>query len=150
MHRKIGQLLEQIVPLTPHDIEDILQEQKATRQRFGDAALALGFVQPQHVWKAWIKQVESECVEVDLDAIGIDTQSLDHLPSGVARQFRVVPVRTSDNELVVACARSLDDVTKSQIQAHVRKHVHFVLTRSGQVEQALTQYYPPAAHLHAA
>ncbi|HEY0009115.1 MAG TPA: hypothetical protein VGB55_10365, partial [Tepidisphaeraceae bacterium] len=56
---RIGQILSRSVPLTEHDLEEILQEQKVTRQRFGDAALALGMVQPKHVWDAWMQQLHT-------------------------------------------------------------------------------------------
>ena len=142
MQRRIGQLLSRIVPLTDHDVEDILQEQKATRQRFGDAALALGMVQPEHVWKAWIQQLQSTCVEIDLDQLGIDTQALHHVPRSVIEQFRVLPIRVSGQELVVACARALDDVSRQKLQKQVAERLVFVLARPGQVESEIARHFP--------
>jgi hypothetical protein len=148
MHRKIGQLLSEIVPLSTHDLEDILQEQKTTRQRFGDAALSLGMVQPEHVWQAWVRQIESECTEIDLDELGVDTQTIDRLPGSIENQYRVIPVRQTEGRMVIACAASLDEISKQQIQNRLPKHeVIFVLARPGQVEHLLrSQFANQSAH----
>src|SRR5439155_6477219 len=53
---RIGELLSRMVPLSGHDVEEILQEQSATRRRFGEIALAWGLCKPEHVWDAWGQQ----------------------------------------------------------------------------------------------
>ncbi len=142
MHHKIGQLLSQIVPLSDHDVEDILQEQKSTRQRFGDAAMALGMVQPEHIWKAWIRQLEEGDAEIDLDQTGVDTQALHHVPATVVRHLRLIPVRVSDHEIVLASDRRLDDITRQQVQKQIAERAIFVLASPTQVERAIARHYP--------
>lgn len=143
MHRKIGQLLSEIVPLSMHDVEDILQEQKSTRQRFGDAALSLGMVAPEHVWRAWISQLEADGVEIDLDEVGVDSQVVCDLPRNIARKYHALPVRGSGSELLIACEHRIDDAARKQIQKHLHRHAVFILARSGQVDRAINQYHPP-------
>ncbi len=140
MHRRIGQLLSEIVPLTDHDVEDILQEQKTTRQRFGDAAMALGMVAPNHVWQAWIKQIESDCTEIDLNELGIDTQIIHRLPRDVITKYQVLPVRAGVNEVVIACSQVMDDAARKTIQKHLNGHAIFVLAHPGQVKDAIGDY----------
>lgn len=143
MHRKIGQLLSEIVPLSMHDVEDILQEQKSTRQRFGDAALSLGMVMPEHVWRAWISQIEADGDQVDLDEVGVDSQAVDELPSHVAKKHLVLPIRAAGNELLIACEHALDDADRKHVQKHLHRHAVFILARSGQVEDAISHYHRP-------
>jgi len=45
----MGELLSSIGQLSSHDIDEILAEQRQTRQRFGAIAVSLGFCQPEHV-----------------------------------------------------------------------------------------------------
>src|SRR5687768_5822111 len=54
---RIGELLSGIVPLSNHDVEEILQEQSGTHRKFGEIALAWGLSQPEHVWNAWCRQL---------------------------------------------------------------------------------------------
>lgn len=138
---RIGQLLSQAVPLSDHDLEEILQEQKVTRQRFGDAALALGMVQPQHVWDAWMQQLHITETTIDLAAMGVDSQALNALPGRVAAQFRVVPVRVNGHELVVACGQPLDETAKRTVQQHCKQNVLFAFAKPEHVDAAIARYY---------
>ena len=52
-----GQCLGRVVPLSAHDVSEILEHQAATRRRFGEIALAWGLCRPQHVWQAWWAQL---------------------------------------------------------------------------------------------
>src|SRR5438046_1826862 len=81
---RIGELLSRMVPLSGHDVEEILQEQSATRRRFGEIALAWGLCRPEHVWDAWCQQSENGTETVDLDKIGIDSQAAAMLPAALA------------------------------------------------------------------
>src|SRR5215212_9344230 len=71
----MGELLARLGQLSPHDIDEILAEQRHTRQRFGQIAVSLGFCQPEHVWAAWCSQLNGHVDPVDLDEIGIDAQA---------------------------------------------------------------------------
>lgn len=146
MHRRIGQLLQEIVPLSAHDVEDILQEQKSTRQRFGDVALSLGLVRPEHVWKAWIRQIESETTEVDLDQVGVDAQVVNLLPRPVVCQYRLLPIRNSGEEVLIACENLPDEHTHRFIQQLLPQRVLFIRARPGQVDQAIHRYHPPTRY----
>lgn len=144
MHRKIGQLLSEIVPLSTHDLEDILQEQKATRQRFGDAALSLGMVQPEHVWQAWIKQVDDDAALIDLNEVGVDTCFLHMIPLDLVRRWNVLPVRCSPQAVLIACETLPDDDTRSRIQTYLGSaHPVYVVTRPGQVTDAINHHLQP-------
>jgi type IV pilus assembly protein PilB len=142
---RIGQILSNLVPLSNHDVEEILQEQKATRQRFGDAALALGMVMPQHVWKAWLQQMQDAHGHIDLELAGIDSQAIDQLSPDLARQYRVVPVRTSGNDLLVACEAELTATARQELQSRSGCRLIFATANAEQVEAALERLYAPAS-----
>jgi type IV pilus assembly protein PilB len=147
---RIGQILSTLVPLSNHDVEEILEEQKATRQRFGDAALALGLVRPQHVWEAWIQQMSNESGEIDLDQVGIDSQALDRLSGDLAQKHRVVPIRTSGDQLLVVCAGTLSDGARDQMQKQCGMRIIVTTARSGQVDAAIKRLYAPTSCCNAA
>lgn len=142
MDVRIGQILSQLAPLSEHDVEEILQEQKSSRQRFGDAALSLGLVQPEHIWEAWIRQVQERHTPIDLGTVGIDTQSLAYVPAALARQFRLVPVRAWQDELVVASARALDECTLQMIESQIGMRLTVTHAPQAQVDAAIDRYYP--------
>ncbi len=139
---RIGQILSKNVPLSEHDICEIVEEQKSTRSRFGDAALALGIVRPEQVWQAWIEQIQNEDVEIDLDALGVDVQAIEHLPPETAREFGVIPIRVHGNEIVVACAHRLDQASFLQVQAQCDKNIVVARARGASIERGIARHYP--------
>ena len=102
--KRIGELLSQLVPLSGHDIEEILHEQSATRKPFGDIALAMGLCRPEHVWKAWCGQllIDASPRRIDLDRLGIDAQATSCIPQELASRLNIVPVRVLGDLLIVA------------------------------------------------
>src|SRR3954468_15404046 len=101
---RFGELLSRMVPLSGHDVEEILQEQTANRRRFGEIALAWGLCRPEHVWDAWCQQSADGIDIVDLEQIGIDAQAAAMLSSDVARQLGVIPVRVLNDAALLATA----------------------------------------------
>ena len=84
MHLRIGELLRRLVPMTAHDVDEVLQEQRGTPRRFGEVAISLGLCRPEHVWKAWATQTSDTVEKVDLNVVGIDAQATAKLSSDVA------------------------------------------------------------------
>ena len=101
---RIGELLSGIVPLSNHDVEEILQEQSGTHRKFGEIALAWGLCQPEHVWNAWCRQLAQGFERVDLSQVGVDSQAAGMLTAEVARELIVLPVRIAGEVLIVATA----------------------------------------------
>src|SRR3712207_9173181 len=94
-----GQCLSQVVQLSDHDVAEILEDQAASRRRFGEIALAWGLCQPQHVWQAWWAQLSAHTPQVDLRTLGVDAQATACLPRGLAVAFGVMPLRTFKDQL---------------------------------------------------
>ena len=140
---RIGELLKQIVPLNDHDVDEILNEQEANGQRFGEVALSLGVCTPEHVWKAWCDQLTGELETVDLDQVGIDAQAVVHVPADVASEFRVIPLRLSSEELVIATADPSYRQALTEVPRRLGRRVKFVLAGAAEVDRAIRTYYPP-------
>ncbi|HEV2294468.1 MAG TPA: hypothetical protein VGR35_11480 [Tepidisphaeraceae bacterium] len=142
---RIGELLSEIVALSGHDVEEILNEQHTSKRRFGEIALSWGLCQPEHLWSAWCRQVpdtSGACATVDLDRDGIDAQAVTMLPSGLAHAFRAVPIRSSDAELVIASDAPLSERAREQLGKLLNKRVKFVFAATKQIDAAIEAYYP--------
>jgi hypothetical protein len=137
-----GECLGKVVRLSAHDVSEILEHQAATRRKFGEIALAWGLCRPQHVWQAWWAQLSSDTPCVDLTRIGIDAQAIAHVPADLAMQFRAVPLRCHEDQLVVAtCPRGLPRAS-AELPALIGKQVKFVLADPQQLDEAIAAYYP--------
>jgi hypothetical protein len=140
--RRIGQLIRSVVPITDHDIEEILQEQTLSHRPFGQIAIAWGLCTPAHVWQAWARQPDHPTPHVNLDRLGVDAQSIGHLPQSLAYQCRAIPVRIFENLVIVAVTDLSNRPVLEQHFQSTGEQLALVLASAEQIDQALAQYYP--------
>lgn len=139
-----GECLGKVVPLSAHDVSEIMEHQAATRRRFGEIALAWGLCRPQHVWRAWWDQLSRHTATVDLARIGVDAQAVGHMAADLAVQFRAVPLRCYESQLVVAVCQQGLARAQAELPALLNKQVQFVLAEPAQLDAAIAAYYPNA------
>ena len=138
-HRKIGELLGNMVPITEHDVEEILQEQVISHRKFGEIAVALGLCNPSHVWQAWALQPSAEPPRVDLNELGVDAQAIGCLPREVAAEHCAIPIRVFDNLIVLAVS---DPAARAVLQDNlISFQVAIVLADEDQIRQSIGMYY---------
>ena len=140
--QKIGDLLRRLVPLSRHDVDEILQEQRATQLRFGETAISMGLCRPEHVWRAWCGQSTDEIDRVDLDEVGVDSQATPLIPREVAMRFGVVPLRVITGALLVATSDVCFEEAVVGLPPFVHLKLKFVLAPQDQIQRALATYYP--------
>jgi hypothetical protein len=138
---RIGELLSRIIPLSDHDVEEILNEQSASNRRFGDIALSMGLCKPEHILKAWLNQLETQMQRIDLARVGVDVQATMFLPVDQARELLALPVRQLDNELLVAVAHVTDPAIATKLEQLTGKRVKLVLVEEDALRNAIERYY---------
>lgn len=139
---RFGELLSRLVPLSGHDIEEILQEQTANRRKFGEIALSWGLCKPEHIWDAWAQQSAHDHERVDLEKVGVDAQATALLPAEIARKLNVVPVRVASDVVLVATADATPEHMADALNELLRRRVRFVQVEREQLERTLQRYYP--------
>jgi len=141
---RFGELLSRLVPLSGHDVEEILQEQTANRRKFGDIALSWGLCKPEHIWDAWAQQSAHNSDLVDLDKVGVDAQAAALLPAEVARKLSVIPVRAaSDIVLVATCDPSPEHASEALAEL-LHRRIRFVQVEAEQLRRVIETYYAAA------
>jgi hypothetical protein len=131
-----------MVPLSGHDIEEILSEQGTTGRRFGDIAIQLGLCSPEQIWRAWSSQLLESPQRVNLDEFGIDAQAVGYLSESLALRLHVIPIRVLGPELVVAVDEAAYPVVRKELIESLKDPVIFVLCSHQQISRALRRYYP--------
>ncbi|HSW45646.1 MAG TPA: hypothetical protein VLM89_08750 [Phycisphaerae bacterium] len=97
-----GEILMEMGLLTAEQVEQILEKQCHTAQKFGQIAMRLGWVAPDQVWEAWARQMGYRRRFVDLKEVGIDTTAVLRVTISTAQSLQVVPLRLWGDNLVVA------------------------------------------------
>jgi hypothetical protein len=144
-HRRIGQLIGTLVPLSDQDVEEVLEEQNLSRRPFGDIAVEWGLCKPGHVWKAWATQDDNPPLSVDLEKIGIDAQATADFPRELALRCGAIPIRMFEDLLVIA-VKNAD--AQAILEEHVKsrgRHVAIVIAPNDQIDTAIHRYYGAAA-----
>jgi type IV pilus assembly protein PilB len=139
--QRIGELLKRLVPLSAHDVDEILNEQRGNRLRFGETAISMGLCQPEHVWRAWSSQGSDEVQRVDLDAVGVDAQATHLIPREIALKFGAIPVRVAGELLVVATSDLCFEEAVVGLPPLLNLKLKFVLAPQEQIQLALAAYY---------
>ena len=142
---RIGQRLRHLVPLSGHDVEDILQEQLATRARFGDAALALGLCRPEHVWRAWLDQTLDSPRHVELSEVGVDAQAVGLVPARLALRHGVLALRRVGNDLLLAVPPSISPHAVSEVEVAASLHAVCVTADPATLAAMVRHYYATEA-----
>jgi hypothetical protein len=137
----IGQVLSRMGKLSAIDIDEILVQQQATRQRFGEIALSWGLCEPTHLCAAWCAQFEANG-RMDLAAAGIDEKALLAIPAELARRLKVLPLKIISYELVIATTRVLDSTELAELLRVSGRDVRFVMGDGQAIERAISIYYP--------
>jgi hypothetical protein len=141
-HVRIGQILSEMVPLSDHDIEEILHEQSRNGRRFGQIALAWGLCRAEDVWEAWCRQLgEAGLQWVDLEELGIDARATAQLSRELAVKYRVIPMRCSE-ALLLAADEPAVQRAMHELPAQCPRPLKFVLASSGEIQEAIRRYYP--------
>lgn len=140
---RFGEFLRRLMPLSQHDIEEILQEQTSSNRRFGEIAMSMGLATPEQVWRAWLEQLEGRTERIKLSDIGIDAQAIGHLPANLAWAKRVVALRCLDEHLLVAVDAHPEPATRAALERASGKRVRFVMTDARHLQAALDRYYGP-------
>ena len=139
---RFGEVLARFVPLSGHDVAEILEAQAVSHRRFGDIALSWGLCRPDHIWRAWSVQLAHRSQRVDLDLSGIDTQALAHMPAALAREFGAMPIRALGDQLIVAASELALGRAAAELPRLLNREIQFVLADAQQVDQAIRFHYP--------
>ena len=143
MSERFGQVLSRYVPLSNHDINEILHEQLHARQPFGELAIALGKCTPQDVWAAWCDQKTGGVQRVDLDRLGVDSQAVELLSRDVAMSLPALPLRMSHSTAIIATTESAMTAVAESIKSHLSCPVKLVVADDTQLQRYLAIYYSP-------
>jgi len=144
MRVRIGEVMVNHGLLTQSQVNSIIEHQKERPRPFGELAEVLFHVSAEDVEAAWVEQYSLITEHVDPTQETVDPAVLDLITKRQAWQFRCMPLRWDDSEVMVATVR--DHLTRAMRFAlrHVVQPCWFVLADADQLGVALMEHYPMA------
>ncbi|NLX23388.1 MAG: hypothetical protein GXY55_17185 [Phycisphaerae bacterium] len=135
----MGEILSEMGLLTSQQVEDILEHQRRSRQKFGQIAVHQGLVTPEQVWEAWARQVSYRRQFIDLDVMGVDTEAVRRVGVSTARALEVVPLRLWGDNLVVACSPEFRSGALSDLAERTGCQIHACIALPESIRYHLNQ-----------
>ena len=143
---RIGELLVRQGVLTEQQVQQVLDEQKRIGRPFGDLAERMFNVSPDAVEKAWVDQYVTYSTEVDLEKQKFDVRTLKTINRRQAWQFRMLPIRRENDEMVAATCQDHLRRAVNFAWRHLDEPIYFLIAGRPQLEEFLMEHYPwPAA-----
>jgi hypothetical protein len=138
---KIGCILRDMGLLDDHDIEEILDQQSRTGQKFGHIAMRWGLATPEQVWQAWAHQLSFEARQADLDELGTDSTALLRVAPEIAIQYRIWPLRLWGDNLVIATAPDCPTDVIDELSERLGLNVHRCVVPGWQLDDYIHRFY---------
>jgi len=142
MELRLGQLLVEHGVLSEQQVERVLARQGETGEPFGALCESMFRVDPEVIENAWAMQYATLTRTLDPRHEAFDSAALELVSRRQAWQFRVLPIRFDDRELMMATTRR-----------HLRRALRFatnvlgvpvylVLADALALGEALGRHYP--------
>lgn len=144
MSIRLGDVLVKRGLLTEAQRDAILDKQREVGRPFGELAESMFGVHPDDVERAWAYQYAAMAPNVNPAATPPEPSALRLISARQAWQFRVLPLRYQDDELVV-CTTEVHLVRALKFAGwRLGEICSFVITDDESMGKALDQHYPIA------
>jgi hypothetical protein len=144
MEVRLGQLLIESGVLTAAQVKQILDHQLRSGEPFGLIAEQVFHVNPRLVERAWASQYASLSPNLNLMTEVIDPRALSMVTRRQAWQFRVLPIRFDEGELMMATTQHHLRRALRFVTGVIGVPVYFVIATPRDLGEALCKHYPMA------
>lgn len=138
-YKRLGDLLVSAGAITPEQLETGLQRQKETKERLGTALISAGIITENQLIEVLRLQLGIEYI--DLSKANIPISMAQVVPKNIAKQYNVVPVYMTKDELYLAMSDPMNFYAIEEVKKAVRKKVVPMIATADGVEHAIAVLY---------
>lgn len=138
-YKRLGDLLVDAGLISEEQLQETLAKQKGSNKRLGETLIDEGVITEGELIEALRMQLGIEFV--DLSQIDIDPDMSRVLSKNVARQYNVVPIKATLEEVYLAMNDPLNFLAIEAVKAATRKRVVPVLATNDAIQRAIMTLY---------
>lgn len=138
-YKRLGDVLVDAGLITDGQLADALEAQKQTKRRLGDELISQGVISEQGLIEALQMQLGIEFV--DLSQGDLDPEMSRVISKNVARQYDVIPVAVTPDEVHLAMADPLNFVAIEAVRTATRKRVIPLVSTKDAIQRAIMTLY---------
>ncbi len=143
--KRLGELLVEKGVLTEDQCHQALDFQKKTGKRLGQIVIELGLVKEDELLQVLSKQMDLPHIWLRKGLI--DPRIINIVPAEKARLHKIMPMFKVKNNLVLATSDPQAIFIFDEIEEMTGLSVQPVLSRSGDIEKAIEEYYGGAVEI---
>ncbi len=136
---RIGELLLKEKRITPEQLQEALNYQKANGGKVGYNLVKLGFVKDEEITALLSKQYGVP--SINLAEFEIDAAVIKLIPSETAQKYQIIPLSRSGASLTIAMTDPTNVFAMDDIKFMTGYNVEPVVASETAVVEAITQYY---------
>ncbi|MEA3361324.1 MAG: ATPase, T2SS/T4P/T4SS family [Thermodesulfobacteriota bacterium] len=138
--KKLGEYLIESGLIDEKTLMNALEIQKVQKKRLGQILIDIGAATDEQISQALSSQLKIP--HVHLDKIDVPDKIISLIPSELAENYLLIPVKETDNELVVAMANPLDLYAIDDVRFVTQMSIKIAVAPQNDVLDAIEKYYP--------
>ncbi len=141
MSAKLGEVLIKEGLITPQQLKEALDYQRAHGGRLGSILVSLGMVQDEAITAVLSRQYGVPAVNLDL--FDVDPNAVRLLPEETARKYMVLPLARNGSTMTLAMVDPANVFAIDDIKFMTGLNIDQVVVSELSLERALARYYAP-------
>jgi len=141
MSAKLGEVLLKEGLITPQQLKEALDYQRAHGGRLGSIFVSLGMVQDEAITAVLSRQYGVPAVNLDL--FDVDPNAVRLLPEETARKYMVLPLARNGSTMTLAMVDPANVFAIDDIKFMTGLNIDQVVVSELSLERALARYYAP-------
>ncbi len=141
MSAKLGEVLLKEGLITPQQLKEALDYQRAHGGRLGSILVSLGMVQDEAITAVLSRQYGVPAVNLDL--FDVDPNAVRLLPEETARKYMVLPLARNGSTMTLAMVDPTNVFAIDDIKFMTGLNIDQVVVSELSLERALARYYAP-------
>jgi type IV pilus assembly protein PilB len=142
---KLGEMLLKANLVTPQQLEEALQKQKATGEKLGYNLVKMGFVSEEDITAILSQQYGVPAI--NLHKFDVDAGVVKLIPQDVARKYEILPVSRSGATLTIAMSDPTNVFAMDDIKFMTGYNVEPVVASEVAIREAIDKHYGTTADI---
>lgn len=138
-HKRLGDVLIEAGLITIEQLNEALEKQKETKSRLGEVLISTGIISEGALVEALQMQLGIEFV--DLSQISIDPELSRIVSKNVAKQYDIVPVKATPDEIYIAMSDPMNFVAVEAVKTATRRRVVQMVATHDSIQRCILSLY---------
>lgn len=138
-YMRLGEVLVKAGAITNEQLQKALNYQKESKERLGAVLIKHKMITEHQLIGALTQQLGIDFI--DLTKVGVSSDMAQILPKAIARQYQVIPVQATMDEIYLAMADPLNFYAIEEVKKAVRKRVIPMVAAADAIERAIQNLY---------